>query len=57
LVSGSYDKTVRVWDLRMGTCLRVLAGHSKAVFCLQTAYDRIVSGSADSTVRIWDFNR
>jgi WD40 repeat protein len=27
-VSGSYDHTVRVWDLVNGTCLHVLKGHA-----------------------------
>ena len=32
VVSGSYDKTIRVWDLRRGACMRILEEHSAAVF-------------------------
>lgn len=28
-VSGSYDHTVRVWDIVKGTCLHVLTGHDQ----------------------------
>lgn len=28
-VSGSYDTTVRVWDIVKGTCLHVLSGHEQ----------------------------
>ena len=27
-ISGSSDKTVRVWDLESGECLKVLEGHT-----------------------------
>ena len=28
-VSGSADKTLRVWDLESGACLRTLEGHAR----------------------------
>ena len=30
-ISGSYDETVRVWDLESGVCLKVLEGHTDHV--------------------------
>ena len=30
-ISGSEDKTVRVWDLESGVCLKVLEGHTDFV--------------------------
>ncbi|KIJ44312.1 hypothetical protein M422DRAFT_228387 [Sphaerobolus stellatus SS14] len=55
LVSGSYDCTVRVWDIIDGTCTWVLAGHSQKVYSvvLDTVRNQACSGSMDSTVRIW----
>ena len=33
VVSGSNDKTVKVWDVATGECVATLAGHSKSVWC------------------------
>jgi small GTP-binding protein len=55
-LSGSADKTVRLWDVETGGCLRVLEGHSDSVLGVAWGPDghRAVSASADKTVRIWD---
>lgn len=55
-VSGSYDMSVRVWDIVKGTSLHVLTGHEAKVYSI--VYDpyrkRCASGSMDSTVKVWD---
>jgi WD40 repeat protein len=55
-VSGSVDKTVRVWDLTTGGCTRVLEGHTMKVtsVALDASGRTAVSGSYDKTVRVWD---
>ena len=59
LVSGSGDRTLRVWDLETRR-LRYspLVGHERSVLCLQfdPAEDIIVSGSSDRSVCIWQFS-
>lgn len=61
LVSGSRDKTVRVWDLdtRRLRC-KPLVGHSQSVLCLQfdpsPDEDIIISGSSDSSIVVWKFS-
>ncbi len=59
LVSGSFDKTVRVWDVERGLCERVLEGHTGEVTSIQYSPDgkTVLSGSGDNTVRIWDVER
>jgi len=56
IISGSRDKTIRLWDTESGSCLRVLEGHSGWVG--DVAWDPsgryILSGSQDATVRAWD---
>ena len=56
IVSGSDDKTVRVWDAASGAELLVLRGHEGWVSAAAFSPDgaRIVSGSYDKTVRVWD---
>ena len=55
-VTGSFDKTVRVWDLKTGACLKTLMGHTGSVWSVSVTPDgrRAVSGSEDETVRVWD---
>ena len=57
IVSGSLDKTVRVWDASTGTPIgQPLQGHRDAVNSVAYSPDgqRIVSGSTDKTVQVWD---
>ncbi|KAG6055734.1 hypothetical protein E4U17_002768 [Claviceps sp. LM77 group G4] len=55
MVSGGCDRDVRVWDLKTGTCLHTLRGHTSTVRCLKMAdSDTAISGSRDTTLRIWD---
>src|SRR3984885_15005259 len=57
IVSGSSDKTVRIWDAVSGAPIgEPLQGHSHWVRSVAFSPDGtcIVSGSRDKTVRIWD---
>ena len=56
IASGSYDRTVRVWDARTGQEALTLKGHADPVTSVAFSADgkRIVSGSTDQTVRVWD---
>lgn len=61
LVSGSRDRTIRVWDLETKR-LRYppLLGHRKSVLCVQfdpsPSEDLIISGSGDTSVILWRFS-
>lgn len=56
MVSGSDDKTLRLWDANTGVSTGELKGHTKAVTCVAFLPHglRIASGSWDKTLRLWD---
>ena len=55
-VSGSRDKTLKLWDLASGKELRTFTGHSDGVTSVAIAPDgrTALSGSPDKTLKLWD---
>ena len=58
LVSGSTDKSIRLWDAGSGQSLRTMSGDSETVSSVAFTPNgkRIVSGSFDRAILIWDAN-
>src|SRR5262245_2302458 len=56
LASGSYDKTVKLWDAKTRQELATLKGHKSNVTSVAFSPDgrTLASGSGDSTVKLWD---
>lgn len=56
LISGSYDSTVKIWDLNTGEEIRTLTGHGSGIRCLQ--FDdkgKLMTGSLDNTLKLWNW--
>lgn len=56
ILTGSRDRTVKVWDSATGKELHTLGGHTKRVYAVAVTPDgrRAVSGSEDTTCKVWD---
>jgi len=55
-LSGSWDGTLRLWDLNSGRTTRRFVGHTKDVLSVAFSADnrQIVSGSRDKTINLWN---
>lgn len=55
-LSGSWDATLRLWEIETGKCTRRFVGHTKDVLSVAFSADnrQIVSGSRDRTVKLWN---
>ena len=55
-LSGSWDMTLRLWEVASGRCVRTFEGSTRAVNLVAlSADDRwALSGSRDKTLRLWD---
>ncbi|KAL8292027.1 hypothetical protein RQP46_001493 [Phenoliferia psychrophenolica] len=55
LMTGSWDRSVRIWNLESGKEVGVLRGHTRGVRALQFDAVKLVTGSMDSTLKIWNW--
>ncbi|CAA6804629.1 MAG: High-affnity carbon uptake protein Hat/HatR [uncultured Sulfurovum sp.] len=56
IVSGSSDKSIKIWDRSTGELERSLTGHTGSIYSVAISRDgkTIVSGSSDKSIKIWD---
>ena len=59
LVSGSRDRTIKLWDLEKSTCVLTLKGHTNWVrsVVFHPGGQFIISASDDKTIRVWDLTK
>ena len=56
LATGSYDSTIKIWNIDTGDELRTLRGHHSGVRCLAFQGNKMASGSLDSTIKMWNLD-
>ncbi len=56
VLSGSDDRTLKLWDAATGALIRTFEGHSDVVLSVAFSADgaRVLSGSDDKTLKLWD---
>ncbi|XP_028355801.1 F-box/WD repeat-containing protein 10 isoform X2 [Physeter macrocephalus] len=54
LLSGSYDLSIRYWDLDSGACVRIFSGHQGTITCMDVCKNKLASGAKDCQVKEWD---
>lgn len=54
IITGSYDKRVRIYDLRTEDIALNLRGHQDHVTTVQMDDWKVVSGAHDGNIRVWD---
>ena len=59
LASGSWDNTIKIWDVETWHCVQTLVGHQSGIESVSFSNDGklLASGSRDNTVKIWDTSK
>ena len=55
LATGSYDSTIKIWDIETGEEIRTLREHTSGIRCLQFDDTKLISGSIDTTIKVWNW--
>lgn len=58
MASGSFDETIRIWDVNQGKCIRVILAHSDPITSIDFNTDGTILASAsyDGLIRIWSID-
>ena len=58
VVSGSQDKTIKIWDIEKKECLYTLEGHTSIIWEIKSlTKNRLISAADDNTSRIWNLDK
>lgn len=55
LMTGSYDKTIKIWNTDTGELIRTLTGHKMGIKSLVFDDQKLISAGLDSTIKVWNW--
>ncbi|XP_055509630.1 F-box and WD repeat domain containing protein 10B isoform X2 [Leucoraja erinacea] len=54
VISGSFDLSIRRWNLTTGYCMTIYRGHVGVITSLVMYKDKLASGAMDCLTKVWD---
>ena len=55
IISGSWDKSIKIWDINSHKCINTLNGHTNWVNSVFAINNLIISGSLDKSIKINEY--
>jgi F-box and WD-40 domain protein 7 len=55
IVSGSFNGSIKIWNLNSNYYIKMLTYHTEEIYCLHLYKDYIISGSRDTNIFIYNY--
>ena len=56
LCSGSYDKTIKIWDIKTKQCIKTINESGYVLCLLEFLPNQLLSGTSDNNIKLYNIN-